>query len=238
MVERWFVERSYKAVIIQGRVWDKYISDPFSTIARKQNSDPSLGNTPGLLVIDMYNLVFEGGDGRVEDLIAKFPSSCGQVAFRSVPFINTLIAEFRKRDFPIWFSTKAWEQSKVHGHATRKPRKLPKLIDYELFNELDYQSSDNLIRKLRASVFFETNLPEQLLEGGVDSLVIVGESTSGCVRASVVDGFSLGYPVTVVEDCVFDQNPVSHAVNLFDMHHKYAAVCSLDQTISALKNSE
>ena len=70
-------------------------------------------------------------------------------------------------------------------------------------------------------MFFNTGLNDYLTRLDVDSLFIVGESTSGCVRASVVDAFSLGYRVCVVEDCVFDQNPISHAVNLYDMQHKY-----------------
>ena len=73
-------------------------------------------------------------------------------------------------------------------------------------------------------MFFKTELHDHLKRLNVDSLVIVGESTSGCVRASVVDAFSLGYQVCVVEDCVFDQNPVSHAVNLYDIQHKYGQV--------------
>ena len=62
---------------------------------------------------------------------------------------------------------------------------------------------------------------------GVGDLFVAGESTSGCVRASVVDAFSFGYRVCVVEDCVFDQNPVSHAVNLYDIQHKYGQVSGL-----------
>ena len=85
------------------------------------------------------------------------------------------------------------------------------------------------MRKLRASVFFNTGLNDHLAKLNVASLFIVGESTSGCIRASVVDAFSLGYQVCVVEDCVFDQNPVSHAVNLYDMQHKYGQVTELSE---------
>ena len=76
-------------------------------------------------------------------------------------------------------------------------------------------------------MFFNTGLHDHLTRLQVDNLFISGESTSGCVRASVVDAFSLGYRVCVVEDCVFDQNPVSHAVNLYDIQHKYGQVIEL-----------
>jgi len=76
-------------------------------------------------------------------------------------------------------------------------------------------------------VFFETSLREHLQRLDVGDLFVAGESTSGCVRASVVDAFSLGYRVCVVEDCVFDQNMVSHAINLYDIQHKYGHVSRL-----------
>jgi nicotinamidase-related amidase len=89
--------------------------------------------------------------------------------------------------------------------------------------------TDTLIKKLRASIFFETELERLLRANKTENLFVAGESTSGCVRASVVDAFSLGYSVCVAEDCVFDQNRVSHAINLYDMHHKYAEVSELSR---------
>ena len=64
-----------------------------------------------------------------------------------------------------------------------------------------------------------------------------GESTSGCVRASVVDAYSYGYHVTVAEECVFDRSDLSHKINLFDMHHKYADVMVLDEIVAHLQQS-
>ena len=97
---------------------------------------------------------------------------------------------------------------------------------------VDDDSSDNtdeLIKKLRASVFFDTELQSILAANKTERIFIAGESTSGCIRASVIDGFSLGYQVCVVEDCVFDQNRVSHAINLYDIQHKYGQVTELSK---------
>ena len=66
---------------------------------------------------------------------------------------------------------------------------------------------------------------------GIRTLVVMGEATSGCVRASVVEGFSSGYHVNVVEECVFDRAPLTHKVNLFDMHHKYADVMHAEEVV-------
>ena len=96
--------------------------------------------------------------------------------------------------------------------------------------------SDTLIRKSRASVFFRTELDEVIEEMGIDSIVLAGESTSGCVRASVVDAYSRGLPPVLVQECVFDRNPISHAINLFDMHHKYGHVISVREATELLKS--
>jgi nicotinamidase-related amidase len=61
---------------------------------------------------------------------------------------------------------------------------------------------------------------------------VSGETTSGCLRASVVDGYSQGYHVSVVEECCYDRSPISHKVNLFDIHHKYADVLHLEQVLA------
>jgi len=81
-----------------------------------------------------------------------------------------------------------------------------------------------LIRKEKPSAFHGTTLLAHLFRTGADGLVVVGCSTSGCVRATVVDGFSYNLPVLVVADATFDRSRISHDVALFDMNGKYAQV--------------
>jgi nicotinamidase-related amidase len=69
---------------------------------------------------------------------------------------------------------------------------------------------------------------------GVDTIITCGESTSGCVRASVVDGCTNRYRMIVVEECVFDRHETTHAINLFDMHQKYADVLPLAEVLDYL----
>ncbi|NBP73358.1 MAG: isochorismatase family protein [Alphaproteobacteria bacterium] len=99
------------------------------------------------------------------------------------------------------------------------------------------QDGDIVIRKERASAFHSTPLVAQLTRLGVNSLIVCGESTSGCVRASVVDAYSYGYHATVAEECVFDRSEISHKINLFDMHHKYADVMILDDIVAHLEKT-
>ena len=213
------------------RVWDPYIPEPFLSKVARQRESPQITQNSALLVIDLYNLVFEGGNRSVHEdgLLDRFPAACGEKAYQAIQPTNQLIGLFRDNGLPIFFSTKDFEQSQKDGNATLRPRKKAKAEDYQIFPEIDFRPTDNLVKKLRASAFFNTGLNDQLARLNVANLFIVGESTSGCIRASVVDAFSLGYQVCLLEDCVFDQNPVSHAVNLYDMQHKYGQVIKLSE---------
>lgn len=214
---------------LKKRVWDSYIPEPFLSKAAKQRTPPLITKNSALLVIDLYNLVFEGGNRSVQEdgLLDQYPATCGEKAYQAIEPTNQIIGMFRDKALPIFFSTKNFERSQKDGHATLRPRKESKAEDYNIFPEIDFRATDILIKKLRASMFFNTGLNDYLTRLDIESLFIVGESTSGCVRASVVDAFSLGYRVCVVEDCVFDQNPISHAVNLYDIQHKYGQVTGL-----------
>ena len=216
---------------VKKRVWDPYIPEPFLSKVARQRESPQITKNSALLVIDLYNLVFEGGNKSVHEdgLLDRFPAACGEKAYQAIQPTNQLISLFRDNGLPIFFSTKDFEKSQKDGNATLRPRKKAKAEDYQIFPEIDFRPTDNLVKKLRASAFFNTGLNDQLARLNVANLFIVGESTSGCIRASVVDAFSLGYQVCLLEDCVFDQNPVSHAVNLYDMQHKYGQVIKLSE---------
>jgi maleamate amidohydrolase len=89
------------------------------------------------------------------------------------------------------------------------------------------QPQDLVISKPKASAFFSTPLELCLHNMGIDSLIVAGTTTSGCVRASVVDGHSLGFTCFVVEECCFDRFEISHLASLFDLNAKYATVVPL-----------
>ena len=91
---------------------------------------------------------------------------------------------------------------------------------------------DIVIRKQKPSGFFGTNLASYLTLLGCDSVVVVGTTTSGCVRATVVDAFSLNYRVALAEEGCFDRSEASHALSLCDMHAKYADVVPTAEILS------
>jgi maleamate amidohydrolase len=91
---------------------------------------------------------------------------------------------------------------------------------------------DIVVKKQKPSGFFGTNLASYLTLLGCDSVIIVGTTTSGCVRATVVDAFSLNYRVILAEEGCFDRSQASHAVSLCDMHAKYADVVPTAEVLS------
>jgi nicotinamidase-related amidase len=94
-----------------------------------------------------------------------------------------------------------------------------------------------LIRKTRASAFYGTPLSAYLVQMGVDTLVICGNSTSGCVRASVNEAYMHGYNVAIIEDCVFDRNWLSHKVNMYDMNTKYGDAIFIDEALDYVETT-
>jgi nicotinamidase-related amidase len=106
--------------------------------------------------------------------------------------------------------------------------------DYVIRPEFKPQAGDVVITKQRASVFYGTPLMAHLTQLGIQTLIVCGESTSGCVRATAVDAYSNGFHVVLVEECCFDRSELSHKVNLFDMHHKYTDVMHVDDVVAHL----
>ena len=164
--------------------------------------------------------------------------------WNALPHIQKLLAAARATKIPVIHVTKLsgsaitpWSEA---AHRDQ-PRKVPDAVaaerkrrGSEIIEEVAPIAGEAVIRKTAPSAFWGTPLAGHLNYLGVDTVFIAGESTSGCVRASVVDAVSYRYRVQVVEECVFDRHETTHALNLFDMHQKYADVISIDVALSYL----
>jgi maleamate amidohydrolase len=196
-----------------------------------------IGQRPALLAIDLYNLVYEGGPKYPHELVKDYRSSCGIYAYNAIAPTQELFALARSLKIPAYYTTsetrKEVNPDKVS--ATNRQKLKVKEDAFKIRDEFKPEPGDVVIYKERASGFFGTPLIAHLTQNGIDSLIVCGESTSGCVRASCVDAYSLGYHVSIVEECVFDRSILSHKVNLFDLHHKYADVMTLDEVKESLQ---
>ena len=140
----------------------------------------------------------------------EYPSSCGEYAWKALPPTIELYEAARRSSVPVvhvTYDTRAETDGKVR--PTNRQRMQPDRGFFKIKEELSPVDHELVVYKKRASAFFGTPLLAFLNEIGADSLFIVGESTSGCVRSSVVEAWSLGYPVAVVSDCVFDRSELS-----------------------------
>jgi len=191
------------------------------------------GMTPGqraaLIVVDA-TMGFCGAEGlTLEQAIAQYPTACGPASWTAMPRVAGLIGVFREAGLPIVYTLADLHDAQWTGNATKSGATLRRPGFNDFPPAIAPRAGEWILSKERASAFFHTPLTIYLTRQGVDTLVFCGVSTSGCVRASVVDGFSHGYRTFVVDECCFDRSEFAHAANLFDMHAKYAAVISLNE---------
>ena len=196
-----------------------------------------VGPNATLLAVDLYELVYRGGDRPPAEVAKTHPSSCGQYAYAAIEPTKQLFAAARSAGLPIFYSTGDVRAESRPSLVTATKRNKPPLdsADFAIRAEFKPQAQDVVITKQRASVFFGTPLTAHLTQLGIQTLIVCGESTSGCVRATAVDAYSHGYHVVLVEECCFDRSLLSHQVNLFDMHHKYCDVMHVGEVVAHLK---
>ncbi len=195
-----------------------------------------IGSRPALLVIDVQYRTAGSVPKPFFEAVQEYPTSCGDVAWEAIPRISALIAYFRRRGFAVMFPHVAPKKSYDSG---RLGTKIPAALGigkrgYDFVAEVAPLESEIVIPKMHPSAFFGTALTSYLIDAGVDTLVVTGCTTSGCIRASVVDAFSNNFHVLVPHDAVYDRSSISHAVNLFDMEQKYADVLSTNGVIERL----
>ncbi|MDB5797471.1 MAG: hydrolase [Paucimonas sp.] len=223
----------------QARPWDDIIPQEEQEIYRLAGfGRPSgLGTRPALLVIDVQYRTIGSHPMPIREALAQYPTSCGEVGWQAVAHIARLVARFRELGLPIIYPHVAPKASHDRGQFADK---VPGVMDipaagYEFVREVAPVPGDICIPKHHASAFFGTSLASYLVSLKVDSLVMTGCTTSGCVRGTVVDACSLNYKTVVPQDAVYDRSATSHKVNLFDMASKYADVMSTTELLARLQ---
>ena len=219
--------------------WDGIISEEEQRAYRAAGfgRPTGVGKRPALLIIDVQYRTTGTTPQPFFEAIKEFPTSCGDVAWKAVDNIKLLLDEFRRRGWPVLYPHVAPKNKNEGG---RLADKVPAIMNipahgYDFVKEIAPQPGDVLLPKKHPSAFFATALTSHLIDLQADTLIITGCSTSGCVRSSVVDAFSLNFKVLVPQDAVYDRSRVAHAVNLFDMAEKYADVASTSEITETLR---
>jgi nicotinamidase-related amidase len=198
-----------------------------------------LGLRPALLIIDVQYRTIGTAPAPFWDSIKEFPTSCGDVGWDAMANIARLLAVFRANDWPVMYPYVSPKEQFDQGRLAEKNPALMQVAakGYEFPAQIAPQPGDVMLPKKHPSAFFGTPLTSYLIDKRVDTLVVTGCTTSGCVRGSVVDGFANNFSVLVPFDAVYDRSQTAHAVNLFDMASKYANVTDTGSAIDALQQA-
>ena len=215
------------------RIWDRFLTERDKAHLKKMPTrQKGFGERPALLLIDLYRHVF--GDRRqpLLEAIDAWPQSCGDAAWDAIPHIQRLLRICRDAQMPIVHVTSLagtgvnrWPV--LRGTTPPSPSKRTDLD--EIIPEVGPLPGEAVVRKAGPSAFLGTALVPHLNFHDIDTVIVCGESTSGCVRATVVDARAYSFRVVVVEECVFDRHEAAHAINLFDMDQKYGDVVGVQE---------
>ena len=185
------------------------------------------GRRTALLIVDFVNGFVDPeilGGGNIRDAVSA-----------TVP----LLAFFRARGLPVAFSRIVYaDDGSDAGVWCEKAPRLRDLTETahasQVVDELTPLRNELIVRKTQASAFFCTDLTNVLIARGIDTLVVAGCTTSGCVRASVIDAISWNFRTIVASDCVGDRALGPHEANLFDIRQKYADLMTSGEIMAAL----
>ena len=189
----------------------------------------TMGSRPAVLVVD-----FSCGFTDPE-------CALGSDLTPQVEATSRLLYAAREKGLPVIFTTIAFEPSLKDGGLWMQ--KVPSLGDLQLgghWVEIDPRlgprPDETVIVKKGASAFFGTNVAAILISQGIDSIILCGATTSGCIRATAIDLLQYGYPTLVPRECVGDRAQAPHDANLFDIQAKYADVVSLDEALAYVES--
>ena len=193
------------------------------SLSSLESHSTGLGSSPALVVVDMCR---------------GFIDTSSPLGFECKELIQAniiLVDRFREMNLPIIFTTTIYRDA---SEASVFRSKIPALNilkpgseETSFLKELSPSSNELLVEKKFASAFFQTNLADELSKMNVDSIIVSGVTTSGCVRATALDSLQNNFLTTVAEDCVGDRNQNAHRANLFDLQAKYADVIHSNQIL-------
>lgn len=209
------------------KVWERFLSDADSAYlaAGWQKTEPyGLGTTPALIVIDNTETVF--GERPSGERSSQRPNAAqfGAEAWERIDATAEVLSVARACSVPVIYTVigqpNPWGPFRIEQYrATLDDPKFSTILP-----EIAPQSGELIISKAGASSFMGTSLMAHLTSLRIDTLLVCGNSTSGCVRATSVDASCYGFFVGVIEDCTIDRIEASHAMSLFDLDQKYCDV--------------
>jgi maleamate amidohydrolase len=216
--------------------WDDFLTErdkQHLSVWGKHGQD-ELGRRPVLLLVDVYYASVGHERKPLLESIKDWPMSCGLEGWEAIDRMTGLLSVARSAALPIIYvrglpgfpSDRSRVGERGRGGNRGIDRLAPEIraLANEIVAEVAPLPHELVLGKTGPSAFAGTPLLQYLRIVGADTLLVCGETTSGCVRAAVVDAATYRFRVGIVEDCCFDRTQASHWINLFDMHQKYGEV--------------
>jgi maleamate amidohydrolase len=224
--------------------WNDFLTERDKVVfpASGYGARGGFGARPVVLVVDVSYAFCGDRPMPIEESVKTWPLSAGEEAWAAVGKIQVLLAHARARKVPVMYATSPSDPVEYAYGLGRWRDKNPgsdgpdRARAVEIVAEIAPREDELVIVRSKPSVFFGTELASYLVDMGADSLIVCGVTTSGCVRATVTDGFSHNFRMLVVEECTFDRGEASHWINLFDMNQKYADVVPLAEVLGHLSS--
>lgn len=221
------------------RVWDKFLTDKDKKIFQLAGYGKrgGFGTRPALFVIDVqYNFCGDAPGETQEEGIKKYRTHCGEAGWKAVPHIERLLKLAREKNLPVFYTQSERRPDMADSgiqvgknHRGKEKTSQEGTHATQTVAQLKPEPKDILIGKRKPSAFFGTLFMSELNFLDVDTLIITGCTTSGCLRATTVDAYSYNFKVVIPEETAFDRFEASHAINLFDLNCKYADVIPVDE---------
>ncbi|WP_435197429.1 isochorismatase family protein [Natronomonas sp. EA1] len=208
------------------RIWEDLLSEQDKQVITKAGYDKEgasswesrgMGENPMVLVIDMQRLIV-GENEPILDAVEEYRTAMGEIAWDAIEYIEPFLAFARDHEVPVTYTRVVPTSYDDPDHE-----------DLDIVEPIAPEDGDTVIDKSYASAFYGTDLLSRLVRGDHDSVVIVGNSTSGCVRATAVDAKQHGFSVTLAQECIFDRIEASHKIGLLDLWMKYAEVLETEE---------
>jgi maleamate amidohydrolase len=235
------------------RVWDRFLTEQDKAhVAASIRRPVGFGENPAVLMIDNYRWVIGDEPEPILEQIKRWPGGTGLAGWQALERIKELLAVARELRIPVCHVTglddeasgvPGWSVRRDGGHRASRRGDEQSAAEqdryrrrYDIVEQAAPVPGEVVLYKSSPSAFWGTPLVAQLNRLGIDTLIVGGESTSGCVRASVVDGTTYRYRMIVAEECSYDRHEACHAINLFDMHQKYADVLPLAEVIQWMRD--
>ena len=215
------------------RIWDDFLTERDKQVYAQAGYGKrgGFGKRPALFIIDVqYNFCGDKPEDILEGL-KQYRTHCGPEAWAAVEHIVPLLELAREKNIPVFYTESARRPDMIDSgvqvgknHRGTEKTSTEGTHATQTVAPLAPRPQDIRIGKRKPSCFFDTIFMSHLNFFDVDTLILTGCTTSGCLRATAVDAYSYNFKVVIPEETAFDRFQASHAINLFDLNCKYADV--------------